>query len=320
MHTPRVSVVIPTFNSEAFLVNTVQSIRAQTFEHWELVLSDDGSSDGTPEMAKELAKGDSRIHVVLGHHGGIAEARNGGFRATDPQSAYIAFLDHDDTWEPDALTVLVGALDAHPECAGAHGLARSIDGEGRQFEGDDLMERMRHRREIRNGQYVELPARALTSFEAELVENYIVTPGTSLVRRCVLESLGGFEPATIPCDDWDMNLRIARYGGFALVDQVILNWRRHPGNASAASRRWRQAYLLVRKRAIQSVENTAQQRQAAVFALLNQCRQMRLEAGQELMRGQLQCAARSFIRVMLFYAAYYQSVRSVRRGPSAFSG
>jgi hypothetical protein len=169
---------------------------------------------------------------------------------------------------------------------------------------------MRHRREIRNGGYVDLPVSAPTSFEAELVRNYVVTPGTSLVRRRVFEALGGFAPTTTPCDDWDMNLRIARHGGFALVDQVLLNWRRHPGNASnSVGKRWRRAYFTVLKRTVAVAENTPEQRKAAEFALLCRCRESFAAVGQMLVHGQVRPAAQSLMHGLLFLVVYYRSYR-----------
>src|SRR5262249_42272416 len=114
--------------------------------------------------------------------------------------------------------------------------------------------------------------------------------------------------ATAPADDWDMNLRIARRGGFALVDQVILNWRRHPGSLSNTSRRWRQGYLAVWKRTLQSTENTPNQDQAAKFVLLGICRSLRREVGQACKRGQVRPAARALTRAVFFYATYYHAV------------
>src|SRR5262249_22244821 len=176
---PRVSVVIPTYNSVAYLAATIESVLAQTFTDWQLVLFDDGSSDGTVELAEALARQDPRIRVVPGDHQGLALARNAGFRETHPDAEYVIFLDSDDTWEPRALELLVECLGRHPESPAAHGLARSIDAHGNRIEGDDLTGVMRFRREMRGNGYVDLPVSAPTSFEAELVLNYVTTPGTS---------------------------------------------------------------------------------------------------------------------------------------------
>ena len=305
---PRVSVVTPTYNSAAYLASTVESVRAQTFADWELVLFDDGSLDDSVTVSKEFSGMDPRIRVVLGKHGGIASARNGGFRETHPQSEFITFLDSDDTWEPDALTLLLDALKTHPGCPAAHGLARAVDLDGKQFVGDNLTDFMRHRREIWEGRYRDVPISAPTSFRAELVDNYVVTPGTSLIRRSLLDALGGFAPTLAVCEDWDMNLRIARRGGFALVNEVILNWRRHAGSVSNTThKRWRKSYVSVLKRATRSTENTAEQRQAAESLLLRKFRDTFAAASHEVAQRRVRAAARSLLYTSLYISLYAQS-------------
>ena len=80
---PRVSVVVPTFNAEAYVRSTLDSVLAQTFEDWELVVFDDGSTDGTFEVASSVAGADDRVLAVRGANEGVAAARNRGFAATD---------------------------------------------------------------------------------------------------------------------------------------------------------------------------------------------------------------------------------------------
>lgn len=298
---PRISIVIPMYNSAAYLTATVESVRAQTVAGWELVLFDDGSSDTTVSLAEELARNDKRIRVVRGGHYGVAAARNRGFQETSQGSEFVAFLDSDDVWEPRALELLLNALGLHPECPAAYGLACCINSQGEPFEGDDLPERLRQRRAILDGRYVDLPLSVPTSFEAELVLNYVVTPGVSLIRRQAFGSLGGFELATVPAEDWDMNLRIARRGGFTFVNHVILKWRRHPGALTYVSKRNRRARLAVWQRTVQSAENTPSQRQAAWSALYADLRSLRSDVGRLLVRRQFRAAAKTLVLLSLHY-------------------
>src|SRR4029077_7115109 len=121
---------------------------------------------------------------------------------------------------------LLSALELQPSCQAAHGVARCIDSDGNLIAGDDHADNSRNRVAVADRSIVKLPQSAPTTFESELVKNYITTPGTSVVRRTALQAVGGFEASTVPCDDWDMNLRIARLGPFAFVDEILLNWRR----------------------------------------------------------------------------------------------
>ncbi len=101
-----VSVVMPAHNSQGTLSESVQSVLAQTYSHWELIIVDDASRDETPELARQLASGDQRIRVLpLDQNVGVAEARNHGISAARGQ--YLAFLDSDDLWLPDKLRIQV---------------------------------------------------------------------------------------------------------------------------------------------------------------------------------------------------------------------
>ena len=144
---PRVSIVIPAYNSAAFLRRTLDGVFAQSFSEWELVIYDDGSSDDTVRLCEAVADGDDRVRVVRGTNGGVASARNRGFAATTPTSEFVIFLDHDDLWEPEMLGTLVEILDAEPRYVSAHTTARGLDEAGQRLPDDDLADP--HRRPVR---------------------------------------------------------------------------------------------------------------------------------------------------------------------------
>lgn len=99
---PQVSVVMPAYNSAAWIRDAVASVKAQTFEDWELIVVDDASDDDTPAVLRELAAGDARIHTVsLSNNQGAGEARNAGIAKA--RGRYLAFLDSDDRWLPEKL-------------------------------------------------------------------------------------------------------------------------------------------------------------------------------------------------------------------------
>ncbi|TSB48365.1 glycosyltransferase family 2 protein [Alkalicoccobacillus porphyridii] len=99
---PLVSIVTPVFNSERFLIETVQSILAQTYSNWELFLVDDGSTDQSITIARDFAEKDERIkHILLEENQGAAGARNTGIMMANGR--YVAFLDSDDLWAPQKL-------------------------------------------------------------------------------------------------------------------------------------------------------------------------------------------------------------------------
>ena len=112
----RVSVVITFLNSERFLAEAIESVRSQTFRDWELLLVDDGSQDGSRQIAQRFEN--SRIRLLSHPHRenrGISASRNLGVRHATGE--LIALLDSDDVWEPGKLTSQIALLDRHPEAA-----------------------------------------------------------------------------------------------------------------------------------------------------------------------------------------------------------
>jgi len=113
MHTPLVSVVIPTYNQPDFLREALESVFAQTFKDYEVIVVNDGSTDGTAELLEQYG---DRIRVVTQDNQGIGRARNRGMDAA--VGRYIAFLDHDDLWHPSKLETQVAYMRDHPDCVG----------------------------------------------------------------------------------------------------------------------------------------------------------------------------------------------------------
>ncbi len=256
---PRVSVVIPAYNSEAYVGTTLESIIGQTFSAWETIVYDDGSRDSTAAVARQFAADDPRIRVVSGENGGVAAARNRGFAETDPRSEFVVFLDNDDVWLPEMLGSLVAVLDAHAEYAGAHTLVRCIDEFGNATPNDNLEELLRDRRGFRDGRLMPVEPWAPTTFGDLAFHNWVVTPGALLVRRRIVDRTGGFDADTVPADDWDMVVRLSRSGDFGRVDEALLLWRRHADAQSFHSADWGTAHFKVRRKMLTDRSNTREQ-------------------------------------------------------------
>lgn len=109
MSAARVSVVMPMYNAARFLRRPVESVLAQTHGDLELLVADDGSSDGSIDLVEDYARGDPRVRLLRAErNGGVAAARNRGIDAASGR--YLAFLDSDDWWHPDKLTRQLAAL------------------------------------------------------------------------------------------------------------------------------------------------------------------------------------------------------------------
>jgi glycosyltransferase involved in cell wall biosynthesis len=130
---PKVSVITPCFNAERFVRETIASVAAQTLGDWEHVIVDDGSTDQSAAIVEAACRRDPRVKLIRQANRGVCAARNAGFRASDPASQYLLFLDADDCLEPRMLDALVGHLDAHPAAGIAYCNYRHIDESGQEL-------------------------------------------------------------------------------------------------------------------------------------------------------------------------------------------
>ncbi|HEY1279798.1 MAG TPA: glycosyltransferase [Acidimicrobiales bacterium] len=301
---PRVSIVVPAYNRERYLALLLDSVQAQTFPGWELVVFDDGSTDATAQVAGSYAARDARITVAGGVNGGVAAARNRGLSFTDRRTEFVIFLDSDDVWAPDALETLVDVLDRHGEYSSAHALARCIDGDGRDVPGDDLAESSRRRIGFHDGHLVSVPLDQPTTFGDLAYHNWVWTPGTHLIRRQVVEQVGGFDVDTDPADDWDFAIRVARHSPIGFVDRPLLLWRRHPMTLTNTAPRWRSAYFTVRANMLSDPANTPEQtavaRQAYLLGVVGTCRQARERFSARQLRPALREVAKALQELLLY--------------------
>ncbi|MBC7806365.1 MAG: glycosyltransferase family 2 protein [Akkermansiaceae bacterium] len=222
---PRVSVVIPTYRHRDFVMATLESVWAQTFTDYEVIVVNDGSPDDTDALLTPAADA-GRIRYIVQPNGGQANARNRGLR--EARGEFIALLDDDDLWVIDKLQVQVDALDANPNVAVVYGRAAPIDNAG--YDTIPLGE---------NGEPLVLPWETPTGnvYESFARQNWILSPGQCLIRRSALDALpdpAPFDPDPVlrGCDDWDLWLRLAQDHPFSFQDRVALRYRFHAGNAS----------------------------------------------------------------------------------------
>lgn len=264
---PRVSVVVTAYNAAVFLQRTLDSVREQTIGCWECVVVDDGSTDDTPVVARECAALDGRIRLVQKPNGGVSSARNAGFAAIHPASGFVIFMDGDDTFRPDALELLVAELDAHPDAAGAHGLAQFMD-ENDVLSHDEGFERLGRERRFFDGRRIRpTPPGAPTSFAVMIVGYWLYPPGLAMIRRSVVDALradGPFDETLgkrgINGEDWEFFASVTRHGDIRFVDRVILNYRRHSTSSTTSGATNAAGAINARNRIITSRHNTPEQK------------------------------------------------------------
>lgn len=233
---PRVSVVVPLYNGETYIRETLLSIQSQTFQDIEAIIVDDGSEDRGPEVVRSILD-DPRFRLIKKPHLGIARTRNLGASFTSESSEFFAFLDQDDVWSADFLHSIVHTLDGRPEASAAFALADFIDESGQPIDPGSFSGYMRSGDQWRDGRLLPRDPSADLTVTNLFLMNPLYPPSCLLVRRNVFERAGGFDPRYLVADDWDFAVRTARLGPIAPLDRVLVGYRRHQANASLNLRR-----------------------------------------------------------------------------------
>lgn len=209
MNMEQVSVVIPCYNGARYLSEAIDSVLAQTYPVSEIVVVDDGSTDHTGDVCSRYAQ----VHYIYQTNQGVSKARNAGIQAS--QGEYLVFLDCDDRLLPQAVEIGVNRLRTHPEAGFVFGFYRSIQADG----------------SLIPHPAPTLPATA--SYETLLDCTHLIPPAGAMVRRSVIESIGGFNPVLRRGEDYDFWLRIARTFPIYFHNQPVFEYRRHEDNASS---------------------------------------------------------------------------------------
>jgi glycosyltransferase involved in cell wall biosynthesis len=211
---PKVSVIIPAFNAMKFLDDMLQSIAAQTFQDYEVIIVNDGSSDGIKTWFTQIS--DPKVKLISQANQGAAVARNTGILQS--QAEYIALLDADDLWEPTKLAKQVQILDQEPQIGLVYTWVALVDRQGNptgkirsdETEGD--------------------------AWEKLIEHNVLECCSTPLIRRECFEKVGLFDSqisqGSCGSEDWDMWLRIAERYAFRVVPEPLTQYRQHEDNGS----------------------------------------------------------------------------------------
>jgi glycosyltransferase involved in cell wall biosynthesis len=269
MGAPEISIVVPAYNAERYLERTLDSVCAQKFASWELIVVDDGSTDQTLAIAQRYAARDARITARHQANGGVAAARNAGLHTAARGAWAILFLDADDVLEPDGLETLVTTLRAHPSVVGAHGQVRFIGGDGRPIRPGEAEAWGRERRAFVNGKIVDWPVDYPTTLGVLILLCRMRTPGCVLLRRDLVDLVGGFDtdPDAATAEDYGLWLRLALRGDFAFVDRVVLSYRLHEQNSSRNIRKHDARIRYVLRKFAHGQDITGEQRQLVTRGL-----------------------------------------------------
>ncbi|APE42415.1 glucosyl transferase [Sulfitobacter alexandrii] len=210
---PLFSIILPCFNAEATITDTLASLSAQSFADWEAICVDDGSTDATAFLVRKAARRDPRIRLVSNTGKGPSDARNMGALAC-ASGDLLAFCDADDLFVPGKLSHLRDILSDRSIDAvfGRIGFFQSVPGD--------------------SGVFSTVPARDLT-IDMLLGENPVCTMSNITVRRGVFERSGGFDPAMVHNEDLDWLIRLVGLGARVVGVDLLHTWyRTSPGGLS----------------------------------------------------------------------------------------
>ncbi len=186
---PRVSVIIPTYNRRDFAREAIASVCAQTYRDFELIVVDDGSTDGTARIVKEFRQGRAdSIQYIFQTNQGVSAARNHGVVRSSGQ--LLAFLDSDDVWQPEKLATQIAFFNAQPTAQ----ICQTQEVWLRR--GLRVNPRNKHRK---SGGDIFLRS----------LELCLVSPSAVMMQRTLFERMGGFDEQLPACEDYDLWLRIA---------------------------------------------------------------------------------------------------------------
>lgn len=213
---PTFSVIIPTYNSEKFIEETIQSVLNQTFQDFELIIVDDGSKDDTRHIINKYKESDPRIKVITTpNSGGPATPTNIGINMA--RGSYVAFLDHDDSWEKHKLEKLHTIFSQHDDIGFVLSNVRVYDEKTKTY---SLSKAPIHNNSLSSSQI--------------LAGNYFNTFSMMSVKRTTLERIGSVDTNLFVFSDYDLIARLTSYNiPHFFCEEPLVIYRVHQHNASS---------------------------------------------------------------------------------------
>lgn len=208
---PLVSVIIPNYNHTRFIPGAIQSVLAQTYSRYEIIVVDDGSTDDSREV---VARFGDKVRYIWQENQGLAGARNTGVQAASGE--LIGLLDADDKWHPDYLEQMVALSGMHPDGAVFYCMAQCMD-----VEECDLP------------QYVGGPAVDPDILYQVLLRANFIIPSTVLFRKKTIVKSGCFDANLRSCEDWDMWLRLLPVERIIGTSRCLVRYRVHGSSLSS---------------------------------------------------------------------------------------
>jgi glycosyltransferase involved in cell wall biosynthesis len=218
---PPVSIIMPTFDRLQYLSAAIESVFAQTYTRWELIIADDGSGERTRDYLQSLR--DARVRVLwLAHSGRPSVVRNAALRAA--QGEYVAFLDSDDLWLPAKLEIQLGSLRRHPARQWSYTRFALVDALGNPAAPTPR---------------ADWPAPSGWILEKILNNETVIALPSVMVSRQLLEQLGPFDEQLVMCEDDELWLRLAEHSEADGIETPLTLVRRHAQHSGSDQLAWR---------------------------------------------------------------------------------
>ncbi|MEW6497413.1 MAG: glycosyltransferase [Cyanobacteriota bacterium] len=233
---PLISVVVPVYNGEKTIKETLESVLNQTLSDFELLVINDGSQDSTLEIISTIK--DSRIQVFSYPNAGLAASRNRGI--THAASDYISFIDADDLWTPDKLELQFKALQENPQAAVVYSWTDYID-DSSQY--------------LRRGSHITANGDVYAKL---LVIDFLENGSNALIRKQALIDVGSFDESLPAAEDWDIFLKLAAHYLFVAVPAPQILYRLSSNSMSANVVRQEAACVKVLNRAFTQAPESLQ--------------------------------------------------------------
>lgn len=246
---PLISVIIPAYNAEKTIRETVTSVLTQTFSDFELIVINDGSQDSTLVHLASIP--DPRLTVFSYPNAGAQRSRNRGIEHAT--GAYLAFLDADDLWTPDKLEAQYHALQVDPQAAVAYSWTNWIDETG-NF--------------LRRGSYSRATGNVFLQL---LLSDFIENGSNPLIRREAIAQVGHFDESLVGGQDWDMWLRLAARFPFTVVPKPQILYRQSPSSWSTHVERQEAGFKKVIEKALAQLPDATPKLKRQIIANRYKC-------------------------------------------------
>ena len=243
---PLISVIVPVYNGEKTIRETIESALAQSLSDFELIVINDGSQDSTLDVLASIQ--DPRIKIFSYPNAGVAASRNRGISHSSGE--FIAFLDADDLWTADKLEAQLTALQENPNAAVAYSWTNFIDETGRFLGPSSHLT-------VNGDVYADL-----------LLFDFLDNGSNPLICRQALIKVGDFDESLSPAEDWDMWFRLAAHYHFVAVPSPQILYRVSTNSHSSNTSKMEAACLRVLERAYKQAPKSQQVLKKQSFAYL----------------------------------------------------